>query len=175
VAIEADACRTIARFTTGEAGLVDCADGGGRALLLASDLDGRWNDLPKRAAFVPFLRASVRYLAARRQAAGSVTIAERPAGTPAAPGIVEAADGRGRTHRVAVNVDPRESDPARLSRDEFLAPIAVAGGTAAGAAPAPAAARPEREAEERQRLWQYALGLALAVLVVESAVAARTA
>src|SRR5262249_32311618 len=48
-------CQTLARFTTGEAALLDCVAGEGRALVLASDLDNRWNDFPLHATFVPFL------------------------------------------------------------------------------------------------------------------------
>ncbi len=170
VGLQADACPTVARFTTGESAIVDCADGRGRAIVFASDVDGDWNDFPKRAAFVPFLQASIRYLTAGRQPAASVTIAARPAGAPARPGIVTVEAGRAGARRVAVNVDPGELDAARLSAREFLAPV-----TASAAALPALETTAAREQEERQRLWQYGLGLALALLVVEGAVAARTA
>ncbi len=69
-----------------------------------------------------------------------------------------------------MNVDPRESDPARLSAAEFEA--AVTRLKDAGAAESSIEARQQ---EDRQHLWRYALGLMIAVLVLEGIVASRTA
>ena len=69
------ACQTIARFTTGEAALVDCGAGEGRALVLASDLNNRWNDFPLHATFVPFLHEMVAYLSSARPRAGDYLVA----------------------------------------------------------------------------------------------------
>jgi hypothetical protein len=74
------------------------------------------------------------------------------------------------SRRIAVNVEPRESDPARVTPDEFrlaVTPVQSA-----------AAAEPmfeARQQEERQNLWRYAILLLIAALVAESLLAARTA
>ena len=71
---------------------------------------------------------------------------------------------------VAVNVDPAEADPGRLSADEFRAAVSTLGtGAQAGVR------LQSQEQEERQHIWQYGLALMLVVMVVESFVAARTA
>ena len=120
--IEGAACQTIARLTTGEAAMLDCEAGEGRAIVLASDLDNRWNDFPLRATFVPFVHETLRYLAGGRSQTARVLVADVPAGVPPTPGfatISRAARASVETRRVAVNVDPRESDLTRMSVDEF--------------------------------------------------------
>ncbi len=76
----------------------------------------------------------------------------------------------GAERRVAVNVDARESDPARLTPDEFQAAV-----TPLKDAAVAEQRREARQQEERQNLWKYAILLMIAVLVAESALAARTA
>jgi hypothetical protein len=162
-------CQTVARFTSGEAALLDCPSGDGRALVFASDLDNSWNDFPRHASFVPFVHEAVRYVASSRTIASDYTVDDAPAGVPRAPGIATIADPSGRRRQVAVNVDPRESDPERLSADEFQA--AVMHLKDAGAAEARVEAR---EQEDRQHLWQYAMIVMLLVLAAEGVVAGRT-
>ncbi len=167
-------CQVLARFTTGESALIDCPTGEGRALVLASDLNNRWSDFPLHATFVPFLHEAVKYLAGARPHGGEYFVGEAPAGVAQTPGVasVPAAStaGRDATRRVAVNVDPRESDPARMSVAEFQS--AVTRLKEAGASDARVDARQQ---EDRQHLWQYALVLVLLLLAVEGAVASRTA
>jgi aerotolerance regulator-like protein/VWA domain-containing protein len=171
--ISGAACQTLARFTTGDTALIECPAGDGRALVLASDLDNRWNDFPLHATFVPFLHEVVRYLASARAHASEYLVGDAPAGVKKAPGIVTLADtarGKGASRRVAVNVDPREADPARLSVDDFQSAVTRlkdAGGSGV---------RVEaRQQEDRQHLWQYALALMVTLLAVEGIVASRTA
>ncbi|MGE5243367.1 MAG: BatA domain-containing protein [Betaproteobacteria bacterium] len=164
-----DDCQTIARFTTGEPALVDCPAGEGRALVLASDLNDQWNDFPLHATFVPFLHEAVRYLAGARPRAGEYLVGEVPAGVPPVPGVVPVPRGAA-GERLAVNVDPRESDPARLSPADFQA--AVQRLKDAGAVVARADARTQ---EDRQHLWQYVLVAMIGLLAVEGLVASRTA
>ncbi len=168
--VEGAGCATLARFTSGEPALLDCPIGEGRALVFASDLGGLWNDFPRRATFVPFLREAVRYLAAGRRLGSSFLVSDRPAGVPAEPGMATVPAAGGGSRLVAVNVDPRESDVARLSADEFLSVVTHVPPTTPAVEVAAA-----REQEGRQRLWQYALGLMLVALAVESFVAARSA
>jgi hypothetical protein len=170
-AIRGTDCQTLARFTTGEAALLDCAQGEGRALVLASDLDTRWNDFPVHATFVPFLHEALRYLSGNRGHADAYVVGSTPAGIAATPGIAEVAEAAGRAmRRIAINVDASESDPARLSPEDFLA--AVTHLEAGGQEPLSLEARQQ---EERQNLWRYVILMVMGALVAESLVAARTA
>jgi hypothetical protein len=168
--IEGAGCQAVARFTTGETALLDCPIGDGRALVLASDLNNRWSDFPLHATFVPFLHEAVRYLASGRSQHRDYLVGDTPAGIPATPGIVAVPGPSSQFRQVAVNVDPRESDPARLSAADFEAAVTRSkdGDSAESTVEA-------RQQEDRQHLWRYALGLMIAVLVLEGVVASRTA
>jgi hypothetical protein len=168
--IDGSGCQTVARFTTGEAALLECTPGTGRALVMASDLGNVWNDFPLHATFLPFLHEAVRYLASGRAQASDYLVSDVPAGVPATPGIAVVPGTGPRPRMVAVNVDPRESDPARVSSDEFQ--TAVTRLKDAGAADAQIEARQQ---EDRQHLWRYALALMVATLAIEGLVASRTA
>jgi hypothetical protein len=154
--------------------LADCAAGDGRAVLIASDLDNRWNDFPLHATFVPFLHETVRYLSTAAAHASEYAVADAPSGVRRAPGIVMlAANGAASSpaqRRIAINVDPRESDPARLSPDDFQSAV-----TRMKDIGATQAKREVRDEEDRQHLWRYALAFMVLVLVTEGVVAARTA
>jgi hypothetical protein len=172
-------CQTLARFTSGEAALIDCPAGDGRALIIASDLDNRWNDFPVRASFVPFIHEAVAYLGSARPHASEYLVADAPPGIPRRPGVVTVSDAiggsggtdeaTGRSRRIAINVDPREGDPARLSADEFQS--AVTRLRDAGTAQAHLEAKQQ---EDRQHLWRYVLAIMIAALAVEGVVASRT-
>jgi hypothetical protein len=169
--IGAAGCQTLARLTTGEAALVDCAQGKGRALVFASDFDNDWNDFPLHSAFVPFLHESVRYLAGGTRPAGEYLVAAVPAGVPAKPGIATLAqpvDAGGTARQVAINVDPAESEQGRLSAEEFQTAVTRLKDVSRSA--------PHLEAsqqEEQQHIWQYVLGVMIATMIVETLVAAR--
>jgi hypothetical protein len=165
-------CQVLARFTTGESALIDCTAGDGRALVLASDLNDRWNDFPLHATYVPFLHEAVKYLSSARPHGSEYFVGEAPGGVPQTPGVASLpAEGAGRVpRRIAVNVDPRESDPARMSVADFQS--AVTRLKEEGASDARVEARQQ---EDRQHLWQYVLALALLMLAAEGAVASRTA
>jgi hypothetical protein len=158
-------CETIARFTTGEPALVDCSRGGGRTLVFASDLDHGWNDLPRHASFVPFVHEAVRYLSAGHGDVEALIVGQTP--LAARPGFVSRPDRGGAERLVAVNPDPRESEPARL------APEAFHEGLAEAADALPAAVVEARQQEDRQHIWRYALLAMIAMLMVESVVASR--
>jgi len=163
-------CQTLAKFTSGDAAVIDCGAGDGRAIVVASDLNNRWNDFPLHATFVPFLHETVRYLSRAGARANEYLVGDVPAGVPPAPGIVTIQDAsKTRAHRIAVNVDPRESEPARISVDEFQA--AVAHLKDAGAVEAHVAVA---DREDRQHLWQYLLAVMMVALAVEGVVASRT-
>jgi hypothetical protein len=168
--IRAAECPTLAQFTTGEAALVDCDLSAGRAIVFASDLDNRWNDFPLHATFVPFVHEVIQYLSGGRRSSDYV-IAQVPAGVAPVPGVAPFTPAEGAAPRlVAVNVDPAESDPSRLTADEFQTAVShLQDG------PAVEQRVESRQREESQHLWQYVLALMIAMLVVESAVATRTA
>ncbi len=165
-------CDTLARFTTGEAALLECAAGDGRALVLASDLDNRGNDFPLHAAFVPFLHEVIRYLSSVRAHASEYLVADAPAASGRKPGITAlAVEGRrGGSRRIAVNVDPREAEPARMSVDEFQSAV-----TTLKEAPGEQERIDARQQEDRQHLWQYVLAAMVLLLAGEGALASRTA
>jgi hypothetical protein len=167
--IRTDDCPVLARFTTGEPALVDCQSGDGHTLVLASDLDNRGNDFPLHATFVPFLHESVRYLMGGSDRAAEYLVADVPQGVPAVPGVATLPGSR-TSKLVAVNVDPVEADPGRLTTDEFTGAVTSLGGGAQAGARLQA-----RETEERQHIWQYVLGIMLVMLAIESWVAARVA
>jgi hypothetical protein len=166
-------CQTLAKFTSGDAALVDCASGSGHAVVVASDLNNQWNDFPLRASFVPFVHETVRYLSTSREHAGEYVVGAVPAGVPPVPGVVTPPSARtsGATARkIVVNVDTRESDPSRIPADEFQAAVTQlkdAGATEARAGMV--------EQESGQHLWQFLLALMIATLAVEGVVAARSA
>jgi hypothetical protein len=118
--------------------------GEGRVLILATALDASTSDLPLRPLFVPFVRSSARYLIDARLPA-TATIVDSPLAIGAEPTQVYDESGArllslaesggagtrtavtldqlgfyrlmrgGETYYVAVNPDPRESDPTPMS------------------------------------------------------------
>jgi hypothetical protein len=68
-----------------------------------------------------------------------------------------------------VNIDPRESDPSRITAADFQGALVHLKDEGVSQARTAAAAD-----EGRQALWWYALALALAALAAESLVAKRT-
>ena len=162
------------------ASLVECPAGDGHALIFASDVDNLWNDFALHATFVPFAHEAVRYLGSARPHATEYVVGDAPAGLPRTPGIATVADApkadrgtnanqRSATRRVAINVDPHEGDPGRISADEFQS--AVTRLKDAGASQARVEAT---EQEDRQHLWRYAFVMMIAALVCEGIVASRT-
>jgi hypothetical protein len=170
--ISGSACQTLARFTSGDAALIDCTAGDGHAIVLASDLDNRWNDFPLRSSFVPLVHEMVRYLSTPGDRAAEYVVGDVPAGVPPVPGVVAAPSPRGanvRSRKVVVNVDSRESDPSRISPDEFQAVVTQLRDGAAQARAGVAAQ------ESTQEIWPFLIGLMIAILAVEGIVAARSA
>lgn len=161
-------CQTLARFTTGESALLECRAGNGRALILSSDLDNKGNDFPLHATFLPFLHRSLAYLS-RPAASAEYLVGGAPAGAPALPGVAMIAREGGAPRLSAVNVDPAESDPARLTPDEFQTGV-----TRTNAVSIRPVRSDNEEQEDRQHLWRYGLMLMAVVLLGESVLAART-
>jgi hypothetical protein len=97
-------------------------------------------------------------------------VGDAPPEAKQTPGLYRTSDGTAAGRLVAVNVDAKESDPARLSVDEFQAAV-----TRLKDVSQSTARLENREHEDRQRLWQYVLVLMIAALVTESWIARRTA
>jgi hypothetical protein len=152
----------VARFTDGSPALLERRDGEGRVVLFASDLDRRWNDFPLHPTFVPFAMEAVRYVARPVDGRREYLVGQAPSGAGPAPGTYMVG---AQARRVAVNVDVRESAPARMTADEFLGMLRRdAGGDGAAAREH----RQARDLEARQSLWRYGLLLMLGVLIAES-------
>lgn len=159
--------RVLALFSDGSPALVELPSDAGRLLLLASDLSNEWNDFPRRPSFVPFVHEATRYLAARGAAPRTRLVGDAPPGVEPLPGAaVEPQAGR----TIVLNVDPRESDPARLTAEEFGSRI----GRSSAAAAAVAARDDAAAREAAQGWWWYAI-LAMAVLLVAESWLGRAA
>ena len=183
------------RLDNGEPLLLEQRRGGGRLLLMLSAVDNRWNDLPVHPVFVGFMLETAAYLSGRvdadvaylagdslplsatGSAAGQVVDPEGNsvlslADTAAArvirldkPGIYEVYTGESQ-NLVAVNIDPRESELARIA-DETLerwrdATYSVEPGAAAGG---------QEISAEPLALWPWLLMLLAVFVIAESALA----
>ena len=153
----------LARYSDGSAAMVEERTDAGRVIVFGSDLNNRWNDFPLQPAFVPFVHETLRYLAAARASRSSYLVGELPGAQGNTPGVTTLA-----ARRVAVNVDPRESDPAHMTADAFRAGVTRLNATA------DRQARTEsRDQEDGQRLWQYALLLMVVSLAAEGILGRR--
>jgi hypothetical protein len=129
----------LARFSGGDPALTEQVVGEGRLMIYTSDLDNEWSRFPLNPAFVPFAVETTRYLA-RGEEPG-----ERAAG-----------------------FEPRESNPATSTVDEFTKAIdrtnrsnLIDAGQAA------------RDVEDQQRWWQIGLLLMLLALAGEALIGRR--
>jgi hypothetical protein len=165
-----DTASVVARYSDGSPALVEERNGMGRMLVFASDLNHQWNDFPVQPAFVPFVHELFRYLALARAARTEYFVGEVPGASGAMPGVVDlqSATGNRPSRTVSVNVDPRESNPDRMTADAFQHAIARVD--------VPAVVQSEaetREHEDTQRLWQYGLILMAIGLVAEGLLGRR--
>ena len=157
----------VARYSDGSPALVEERTAGGRVLIFASDINDRWNDFPLQPAFVPFIHEALRYLTSSRVAKGEYLVGELPGLEGLTPGVT-ALKNDARARRVAVNVDPRESDPARMTADDFRSGVQRLNASAARDAITGA-----RDQEDGQRLWQYALLMMVVSLAAEGMLGRR--
>jgi hypothetical protein len=100
-------------------------------------------------------------------------IGEGPAAEVREPGFVQLSfasksDGPLTATTVAVNVNPAESDPARITLADFEK-------TVVRLKELNAVEAPHHSEQERQTIWRYLLLTVLLVLAAESFVASRTA
>jgi Aerotolerance regulator N-terminal/von Willebrand factor type A domain len=164
-----DGSEVLARFDSGEPALVAGAYGKGRVAVLASDVANRWNDLALQPSFVPLMGELVAWIGGATRAPQSIVAGQSPLEGADRPGVVTLPAMAGHPEaRVAVNVDLREFDAARLTAAEFVARVPrVDGGgdrESGGAA---------RHDESSRGLWRYGLLLVAATLVAESLIGRR--
>jgi uncharacterized membrane protein len=195
-----DRASTIAALDDGSPMIIEGLLGRGKVLLVTTTLDTAWNDLPLTPMFLPFVRQMLEYLDGRVTATsytvgqvfavapdtdGSLPTIESPAGgriedapkNPSGELAVNAAEigfyrlrYRDRIEHIAVNLDTKESDFAKLDIDEFKASILPApGDRAAGADQIKRLTA--AEIESQQRLWLPLLILALALFLSEAILA----
>jgi hypothetical protein len=195
--------RVLARFDDGAIASAEKRIGTGRVIVWTSSLDDSWNDLPKRAVYLPLVQQLAKYLARYEQPTAWSTVgqvvdlsnalksrADRVVITPSGdridvrsnePGIVELneqgvyeirslTNTSGRPDRIAVNLEPAESDLTPLDPAELVA--AVTGhATQTADSPAGPSQVSAEEAEKSQSLWWYLLFAGLLLLAAESMVA----
>lgn len=168
--ISGPSCQTLARFTSGDAAILDCTAGNGRGIVIASDLNNRWNDFAIRASFVPFLDQTLRYLSNSESRGTEYLIGEVPDGIPEVPGVanVDGSSGSRGSRVIVVNVDPRESEADRMPAADFQAWITRLKDAASTDVRADVA-----EQESRLHLWQYLVATAMVVLAIEGLVAGQ--
>jgi len=172
----------------------------GRMLTFASPLDRGWNDLAIHPLFVRFIAESTAYLAGARAAPATATVgsafesdlARRGGGqvfdprgrrtmmldaasngprlVPDLAGYYEVRGG-GRSDFIAVNVDPRESQLARMDEDTVKRWQALQAERAAAGAPAAAQAGPAVARERIIPIWFWFLLAAVALAFLEPLVA----
>jgi hypothetical protein len=158
--VAADGWEVAARFTDGNAALVERREGSGRVVLFASDFDRQWNDFPLHPSFVPFIIEAVRYVSAPHDRGRDYIVGAAPAGTGPRPGVYRVGpDNRS----VAVNVDPREGVTLGMDRREFAARIERVDTAASSSEDMRSV-----HLEARQSYWRYGLLLMLVALVAES-------
>ena len=197
-----DGSLTIAALDDGSPIVVEGSAGRGKVLLVTTTLDTTWNDLPLTPMFLPLVRQMLEYLEGREAASSYTigqaftTPADKDSSLPAvdSPGGKridntrkdaageQSLDGsevgfyrlryRDRDEFVAVNLDTRESDLAKLNVDDFVASISPAPEDA-NTLPAESSGLTAEEKEARQRLWLPLLLTALALFVAEAVVARR--
>lgn len=153
----------LARFSDGRPALIETVRGRGRLLVFASDLDGAWNDFPRRAAFVPFVREVVRYLASSsRSTSREMLVGDLPDGVDRRPGPFRMPGVEG---LYLANVTADESSGLAATPAEFQSEV-----ERVARSPETIGGQAAREQEGQQSLWRYGLWAALAILVVESVV-----
>lgn len=172
----------------------------GRMLTFASPLDRGWNDLAIHPLFVRFIAEATAYLAGARAAPATATVgsafesdlARRGGGqvfdprgrrtmmldaasngprlVPELAGYYEVRGG-GRSDFIAVNVDPRESQLARMDEDTVKRWQALQAERAAAGAPATAQAGQAVARERIIPIWFWLLLAAVALAFLEPLVA----
>lgn len=191
----------VAALDDGSPLIIDGLVGKGKVILLTTTLDTTWSDLPLTPIFLPLLHQMLQYLCGadlgssclvgqsftvRRGQDGALPAVDSPgghreSGTPDERGDLAVAATEAGSYRlrygsrsdyVAVNLDTKESNLARLDPDEFLASVAGGDEGKPALASQTEPVTPD-EIERRQRLWLPLLALSLALFIGEAVLARR--
>ncbi len=192
----------IAALDDGSPLIIEGTAGSGKVLLVTTTLDTAWNDLPLTPMYLPLVRQTLEYLGGRETASsyiigqmfaaspdaeGALPLVENPAGgriedarrtatgelsIPASEQGFYRLRYRTTVENVAVNLDTKESDLAKLSVDEFIASVTPGPGNQNGQ-PFQGERLSAEEIESRQRLWLPLLIAALALFLAEALMARR--
>ncbi|HYE87713.1 MAG TPA: BatA and WFA domain-containing protein [Vicinamibacterales bacterium] len=95
----------LARFSGGDAALIEHAAGKGRLMIFTSDLDNQWSRFPLNPAFVPFAIETARYLTSARRAPATSSAADGRESNPAATTVEEFTKAIERTARGGVQAE----------------------------------------------------------------------
>jgi len=181
--------------------VVEGSRGRGKVLLLTTTLDTAWNDLPLTPMFLPLIRQMLEYLGGREAASsyvigqalstpadtdGSLPALDSPTGkrlddarkyASGEPSIQANEIGfyrlryRDRDEYIAVNLETKESDLAKLNIDELVAGVSPSADDKN--VPASAMGLTADEKEARQKLWLPLLLSALVLFLAEAVLARR--
>jgi len=192
---------TLAALDDGSPIVVEGSRGRGKVLLLTSTLDTAWNDLPLTPMFLPLIRQMLEYLGGREAASsyvigqalstpadtdGSLPALDSPTGkrlddarkyASGEPSIQANEIGfyrlryRDRDEYIAVNLETKESDLAKLNIDELVAGVSPSADDKN--VPASATGLTADEKEARQKLWLPLLLSALVLFLAEAVLARR--
>lgn len=193
---------TIAALDDGSPIIVEGLAGRGKVLLISTTLDTAWNDLPLTPMFLPLMRQMLEYLGGRESGSaytigqvlaapsdpdGSLPAIESPSGrriddarkNTTGELTVDASEigfykfrYRDRTEQMAVNLDTKESDFAKLELTDFIASLTEATADQ-NAQPVSSPQSTAEEIEAKQRLWLPLLIAALLLFVAEALLARR--
>jgi hypothetical protein len=165
--------RVLAWFRGGEPALIERKLGGGKVLWFLSACDRDWSDWPRSRLYLPMVHQMLGYLAGLTEGGPvrNVLLDAAPAGAARpVPGVVD----RGRFHEV-INVDPRESELDRCTREEFAARLRLqlqdAKSAPSGRDAVEAAAVAQSRADE---IWHWLMLPLVALLLCEVFLANRT-
>ena len=181
-----------ARFDDGRPFVLEKSIAHGSAVLLASPLDIRWNNLPHRAVYLPLLHQITRYLAQRTEQPTAYRVGD----VLSIPPQNSLRDPAGQTHEgrsfladqsgyysllagdgavamsYAVNGDLAEANPAVVDTVEVKAALEPAGGADTADWQASLASLGSGGGKE---IWSYLLVALLVLVVLELALANRVA
>jgi hypothetical protein len=179
LAPKADA-QVLMRFDNATPALIEGTLGAGRILMSAMPLDSEWGDLPLQPHYLPFVRESLTYLAARPPIQrdfyfGDAALARRAldeaSGDSVTPGFLSL--GSEDAVLVAVNTSVEESSLARRPASAVF--DAVINPEVTSLAPREVrTAQRSVELENPQRLWWWILCLVMVLLLAETGIANRT-
>jgi hypothetical protein len=97
-----DDATVLARFSGGDAALVERMVGEGRLMVYTSDLDNEWSRFPLNPAFVPFAVEATRYLAKDTREGDTIVTVEARESNPAATTVEQFANAIDRMNRATL-------------------------------------------------------------------------